>query len=399
MLVSRLRKRTLHSEGDHDDHDDNDDDDDDNDQETCRRERRRRTLDLLGLSSGPGVGNLVLTEAVRIGGEVRTVSQMPTESEICRGFYEAISKFPLDHRFQLIYVNPPWKVRGRIVSRRRKLVGQPLFTVDELARIPVQQIACAQSICLIWTEGENMHHAVALLEHWGFQYNTIFLVLSKRYRNGQRVMGAGMYTRPSTEMLICGQRDVTDEEESAARDTDTRDRLEIDYLIVGRMPTTPVRVMRQDVTVPQEMFEDIYFATSPARRGEKPARVRRLIEKFFRVTRGNRIELFAQEIDSNWSAWGLEVPGYFYDCERGKPLGSGAGAGAGGAADPVAGGGDGAATDDALGAGKGRVHRRHQTERGEKEAGPGPSPTEGRGGAIQGENHRHRPRQDPEFKR
>lgn len=222
--------------------------------------------------------------------------------------------------YRVIYADPPWHYPGN-----RGLQGKtpyPTMTPVDLQQLPVAEMATRMDFgCLLfmWATGPKMDEAIALMEAWGFEYKTVFLVWRKIYESGRPVVGMGHWTRPNTEYLLVGTRKPTANALNKARDKS---------------------IPRCDRSMTQELTTK-WNAASASRAGktnedgttghsEKPEEARQAIEQFlclgvqgtagapYGVQRDREqaprpyIELFARRVTPGWDAWGLEVPGYWH---------------------------------------------------------------------------------------
>lgn len=172
-------------------------------------------------------------------------------------------------KFQVIYADPPWAYRqtpprGAAADHYRTL------TVEELARLPVHQLAAWPSALFLWGTFPMWQDQVKVLKAWGFTYVTVAFVWVKLSRRGRRWhFGTGSYSRANAEVCFLGMR--------------------------GK-PRLPV----WDHSVPQ-------LLVAPVRsHSQKPPEVRTRIVRLFGEDT-TRLELFARERVEGWEAWGDEV--------------------------------------------------------------------------------------------
>lgn len=186
---------------------------------------------------------------------------------------EALGKFPVDKKYQVLYVDPPWSYAAgnykRDKSKLDGLAAYPVMSLLELQALPIKSIMDKTSVMFLWVTGPMLNTAFELFRAWGLKYATCFMVWKKRTAAGRPVMGCGYWTRPSTEFVLCA------------------------YKGSGWTNWRTTRGMQQEVATPR------------LKHSEKPALIRQAIESFLDVPK--RIELFARDTVDNWDAWGLEV--------------------------------------------------------------------------------------------
>jgi site-specific DNA-methyltransferase (adenine-specific) len=183
--------------------------------------------------------------------------------------------FPTE-KYQIIYADPPWQYE----QRSSKMFNQcdahyPTMSLTELKEIPISSIADNHCALYLWTSNPMLPKAIALIEHWGFEYKTVFKVWRKVNNDGTNVMVPGWWSRSSTELLLVATKGTPLKHFKIANHTEIQE-----------------------------------FTSIRGIHSEKPDEIRECIENFMQTHR--KIELFARKTVENWDAWGLEVPGFFY---------------------------------------------------------------------------------------
>jgi N6-adenosine-specific RNA methylase IME4 len=191
---------------------------------------------------------------------------------------ELYPKLP-DKTFDVIYADPPWDYNGKLQFDHSSKSAEeidlsktifissaafkyPTLKTSELMKLPVQQIAKDDCLLFLWTTNPHLVQAIALGNAWGFEYRTVAFVWDKMVHN------PGIYTLSNCELCLVFKR--------------------------GRIPTPRgARNVQQLIRSPRREHS------------EKPTEVIRAIEKMFPSQ--DRIELFARQEASGWSAWGLDV--------------------------------------------------------------------------------------------
>lgn len=175
--------------------------------------------------------------------------------------------------FEIIYADPPWHYYGDPTKDQAAGKHYPLLRTDEIARLPVREIAAPRSVLFLWATSSKIPEALEVLKAWGYHYRGLAYVWIKVARDGHVINGQGIrptLTKPTTEVVLAGT--------SNAR---------------GRV--FPLLTEAK----PQVLF-------APRRRhSEKPSEIRdRIVEL---LGDRPRIELFARERVVGWEAWGDEL--------------------------------------------------------------------------------------------
>lgn len=81
----------------------------------------------------------------------------------------------LTKKYGVIYMDPAWEheTYGDVLGKGHAAANHyPTMTDEELRAIPVQDWAAPDCVCFMWTTGPHLVQAIALLEHYGFDYKT-----------------------------------------------------------------------------------------------------------------------------------------------------------------------------------------------------------------------------------
>ena len=101
-------------------------------------------------------------------------------------------------KYQVIAADPPWQYRKRpddVTQRGR--CPYPTMTVDEIAALPVSDLAHEDCILWLWTTNSHMAEAHQVAKDWGFTVKTILTWVKNK-------MGVGDWLRGQTEhCLMC----------------------------------------------------------------------------------------------------------------------------------------------------------------------------------------------------
>lgn len=148
------------------------------------------------------------------------------------------------------------------------------MTQDELAALPVRELANKKAALFLWATCPRLDLAINMIERWGFHYRGVAYIWIKTRRDGGIISGQGVpptFVKPTTELVL-------------AATTNKRGR------------AWPLLTSRQSQLV---------FAP----RGEhsaKPAEVHERIEEL--AGPRPRIELFARSPRAGWDLWGDQAP-------------------------------------------------------------------------------------------
>jgi N6-adenosine-specific RNA methylase IME4 len=175
--------------------------------------------------------------------------------------------------FGTIVVDPPWAFsystrkseagnNGWRGSTDRHYRNMPLA---ELRRLPVPDVAAADSVLWLWSVNALLDDAVGLMGHWGFDYKNT-LTWAKTARHGGPAVGMGFWMRGATEHLLLG--------------------------VKGK----PKPLRRNQPT---------WFAAPPTQHSAKPDEAYQIIET---LTPGPYLDLFARRPRDGWTCWGDELP-------------------------------------------------------------------------------------------
>lgn len=192
------------------------------------------------------------------------------------------NELPLDlpPRYSTIVADPPWPQKGGgplkgghgegfIGTSGSLPLPYQTMTVDQLAAMPVSELAAPNAHLYLWTTSGFLPDAFRVLEAWGFRYSTT-LVWAKA------PIGAGLGGAHgiATEFVLFGRR--------------------------GTLPATG-RVPRNWWT-----WKRPYNAQGKPMHSAKPDDfIRDAVEP---VSPGPYLELFARRLRPGWDAWGHQAP-------------------------------------------------------------------------------------------
>ncbi len=172
--------------------------------------------------------------------------------------------------FGTILADPPWRFAnrtGKMAPEHRRLSRYATLTADEIAALPVAEIAARQSHLYLWVPNALVAEGLEVMRRWGFTYKTNLVWYKVRKDGGPDGRGVGFYFRNVTELVLFGVR--------GALRTGAR----------GRRQTNVIQSRKREHSrKPDELYE-IIEACSP----------------------GPYLELFARYPRPGWSQWGDEI--------------------------------------------------------------------------------------------
>lgn len=159
--------------------------------------------------------------------------------------------------FSTVYADPPWPYQNQ-ATRASTDNHYPTMSVDDIAGLPVRDLADEQAHLHLWTTNAFLADALRLIDAWGFEYKGMFLWCKPQ-------MGIGNYWRVSHELLLLGVRGGLT----------FRDRSLMSWAALDR-----------------------------GQHSVKPAEVRSYIE---RASPPPYLELFGRQAADGWTVWGNEI--------------------------------------------------------------------------------------------
>ncbi len=174
-------------------------------------------------------------------------------------------------RFGTILVDPPWRFQnktGKVAPEHRRLNRYGTMTLDEIASLPVGEIAAPTAHLYLWCPNAMLPQGLAVMAAWGFAYKSNIVWHKVRKDGGSDGRGVGFYFRNVTEMILFGVR---------GKNARTR------------------RAGRRQVN---------YIATRKREHSRKPDEQYPIIEA---CSHAPFIELFARGTRPDWLAWGNQA--------------------------------------------------------------------------------------------
>tara|TARA_A100001011_G_scaffold379234_1_gene444999 strand:+ start:17867 stop:18412 length:546 start_codon:yes stop_codon:yes gene_type:complete len=168
-------------------------------------------------------------------------------------------------------LDPPWDYKGQLQHSKpgmgdtggaSKHYGT--LKLKQLKQFPMQKLLSDDALVFMWVTNPHLDQGIELIKSWGLKYATVGFVWNKMRVN------PGFYTMSQCELCIIGKN--------------------------GKIPRPRgARNVRQ------------YLEHLREKHSKKPDEVRARIEQMFPDQ--TKVELFAREKHSGWSAWGDEVAG------------------------------------------------------------------------------------------
>ncbi len=176
-------------------------------------------------------------------------------------------------RFSTVLIDPPWRFSnrtGKVAPEHKRLNRYPTMSMEELAAMPVADIALPKSHLYLWCPNALLFEGLSIMKAWGFTYKTNLVWFKVRKDGGPDGRGVGFYFRNVTELVLFGVR--------------------------GRHRT--LAPGRRQVNL---------LATRKEEHSRKPDELYSIIEE---CSPGPFVELFARQQRPCWTAWGNQVETY-----------------------------------------------------------------------------------------
>lgn len=162
--------------------------------------------------------------------------------------------------------DPPWSFRTRSIKGqgRSPQTHYNCMPIDEIAALPVGQLAAKDAWLWLWGISPMLPHALDVLGPWGFTYST-HGVWGKLTKTGKVAQGTGFVLRGSHEVFILAKRGSPP--------------------VVKPLPSLILAQRREHSRKPEEAYRhaEISFGDVP------------------------RVELFARQVRPGWDCWGAET--------------------------------------------------------------------------------------------
>ena len=165
--------------------------------------------------------------------------------------------------FDVILADPPWTFASNSVAApgRNPRRHYPTMTLDQIARMPVSDIAARDALLLMWVTVPLADRAHDVMRAWGFAYVSQTVWIKNR-------IGLGYWARNRHELLYIGKR--------------------------GRFPCPR-----------PALFADSVITGQQREHSRKPDAVQNQIDA--RLASFRKIELFARAPRAGWTVWGNQT--------------------------------------------------------------------------------------------
>jgi len=186
----------------------------------------------------------------------------------------ALEDFAAGRRFATFLADPPWRFlnrTGKMAPEHRRLARYGTMTVEEIAALPVREMAAPTAHLYLWVPNAMLPEGLAVMRAWGFEYKTNLVWHKLRKDGGSDGRGVGFYFRNVTEIVLFGVR--------------------------GKNART-LQPGRRQVN---------YMGTRKREHSRKPDEQYAIIEA---CSPGPYLELFARGTRESWSTWGDQAETY-----------------------------------------------------------------------------------------
>lgn len=157
-----------------------------------------------------------------------------------------------------IYADPPWQYDNQ-ATRAATINHYCGMSVDELCALPVPSLVADAAHLHLWTTNAFLFECPRIFTAWGFEFKSSFVWVKRK-------IGIGNYWRNSHELMLTAVR-------GDAKRFD-------DHSLMS------------------------WLECDRGAHSAKPERVRSFIE---RAGPGPRLELFARQASTGWTAWGNQI--------------------------------------------------------------------------------------------
>lgn len=112
-------------------------------------------------------------------------------------------------QFGTILADPPWQFSnktGKVAPEHKRLARYSTMSLDEIAELPVSEIAATPSHLYLWCPNALLPDGLAVMKAWGFTYKSNVVWHKVRKDGGSDGRGVGFYFRNVTELILFGVR-------------------------------------------------------------------------------------------------------------------------------------------------------------------------------------------------
>jgi N6-adenosine-specific RNA methylase IME4 len=202
----------------------------------------------------------ILAEAARIR-KLKNDKRRGERVEKLKQISAGNSALPTERKFPVLYMDPPTKFAAGDSDRSTEN-HYPTMTEEELAKLPIGELATDDAVLFIWTTVPWLRKTMALIEAYGFEYVS-------ELAWDKATLGLGFWNRNCHECVLIATR--------------------------GKMPAPDPSVLRPSL-----------YREAKGKHSAKPKYFRDLITAYYPDL--PKVELFARgELPENWSAWGNQA--------------------------------------------------------------------------------------------
>jgi N6-adenosine-specific RNA methylase IME4 len=111
--------------------------------------------------------------------------------------------------FQLIASDCPWRYKDTASAGERGAVFKyPVLSLEDIAALPVRQIAAKDCVLACWTTGPFLVDGSCerVIRAWGFTPKTMAFTWVKKTKHGKWFWGMGRWTRSNPEYCVLATR-------------------------------------------------------------------------------------------------------------------------------------------------------------------------------------------------
>ena len=111
--------------------------------------------------------------------------------------------------YGVILADPPWTWKTWSIKGSAKSASQYYRTMEQgdLIDMPVNSLAGADSVLLLWVLNSMLDRGLELIASWGFTYKTVGFCWTKTNPSGAGLhMGLGYHTRQNIELCLLGTK-------------------------------------------------------------------------------------------------------------------------------------------------------------------------------------------------
>jgi len=166
-----------------------------------------------------------------------------------------------DKKYQLIYIDPPWKYDFSR-SKRREIENQyPTMDLEEIKALPIGELAEDDSVIFLWATSPKLEEAIQVINAYGFKYVTSAVWDKIK-------IGMGYYFRSRHEHILVGKK-------GALPVPDPKNR-----------PDSVIEIPR-------------------GKHSKKPTEFYEILENMY--PKATKIEIFSRIKREGWDVWGFEA--------------------------------------------------------------------------------------------